>query len=182
MTGRLVAALGRSSRTARRLTLAAGALVVLLVVASALAPSPHPAHRPVPTPARSTRSGLMRTTRTPSVPGSPRISPSGLLAARHVAAGFLASYLPYLYGRGSARSIDGVTPDLRRQLIRVRGLVTPVERHRHPRVVSLTAVGQAPAAVLATALVADGGVTAYAVRIVLRSGRDGWLVGGADGG
>ena len=47
--------------------------------------------------------------------------------------------------------------------------------------VSLTAVGQTPAAVLATALVADGGVTAYAVRITLRAGRDGWLVSGVDG-
>jgi hypothetical protein len=78
--------------------------------------------------------------------------------------------------------MDGVTPDLRRQLIRVRGLVTPVERHRDPSVVSLTAVGQAPAAVLASALVADGGVTAYSVRMTLRADRDGWLVSGVDGG
>jgi hypothetical protein len=61
-------------------------------------------------------------------------------------------------------------------------LVTPVERHRDPRAVSLTAVGQAPAVVLATAVVADGGVTAYALRMVLRSGRDGWLVSGVDSG
>jgi hypothetical protein len=48
-------------------------------------------------------------------------------------------------------------------------------------VVSLTAVGQAPAAVLATSLVADGGVTAYALRMMLRAGQDGWLVRGVDG-
>jgi hypothetical protein len=53
MTGRLVTALGRSSRRTRRLTLATVALIVLLVVASALAPSPHPAHRPLPPPAES---------------------------------------------------------------------------------------------------------------------------------
>jgi hypothetical protein len=109
------------------------------------------------------------------------MSPGGLVAARRVAGRFLGGYLPFLYGRGSARSIAGVTPDLRRQLIRWRGLVTPVERHRHPRVVSLTAVGQAPAAVLATSLVADGGVTAYALRVMLRAGQDGWLVSGVDG-
>ena len=101
---------------------------------------------------------------------------------RRVAARFLAGYLPFLYGRASAHSIDGVTPDLRRQLIRVRGLVTPAERHRDPRVVSLTTVGQAPAAVLATAFVADGGVAAYALRMILRSGSDGWLVSSVDGG
>jgi hypothetical protein len=177
MTGRVVAALGRSSRTTRRLMLAAVGLVVLLVVTWALAPSPHPADRPVAPPA-----GPPRTLRTPTARGSRPVSLGGLGAARRVAARFLADYLPFLYGRGSARSIDGVTPDLRRQLIRVRGLVTPVERQRHPRVVSLTAVEQAPAAVLATALVADGGVTAYALRVVLRSRRDGWLVSSVDGG
>jgi hypothetical protein len=176
MTGRLVAALGRSSRTTRWLTLAAVALVVLLIVASALAPSPHPAHRSVPPPA-----GPTRTRPTPTAPDSRPISPGGLVAARRVAARFLAGYLPFLYGRGSARSIDGITLDVRRQLIRVRGSVTPVERHRHPRVVSLTAVGQAPAAVVATGLIADGGVATYAVRIMLRAGRDGWLVSGVDG-
>ena len=94
----------------------------------------------------------------------------------------LAEFSAELSESREARSIDGVTPDLRRQLIRAPGLVTPVERHRHPRVVSLTAVGQAPAAVLATALVADGGVTAYALRMVLRSTRSGWLVSRVDGG
>ena len=177
MTGRLIAALRRSSRTTRRVTLAALVLVALLIVASALAPSPHRAHRPVPPPA-----GPARTRRTPAAPGSRPISPGRLVAARRVAVRFLAGYLPFLYGRGPARSIRAVTPGVRRLLIRVRGLVTPVERHRHPRVVSLTAVGQAPAAVLATALVADGGVTAYSVRIVLRSRRVGWLVSSVDGG
>jgi len=176
MTGRLAAALGRSSRTTCRLTLAAAGLVALLVVTSALAPSPHPADRPVPPPARPAHNR-----RTPTTPGSRPISPGGLVAARRVAARFLTGYLPFLYGRGTARSIDGVTPSLRLRLGREPALVTPVERHRDPRVVSLTAVGQTPAAVLATALVADGGVTAYAVRITLRAGRDGWLVSGVDG-
>jgi hypothetical protein len=171
MIGRLVATLGRSSRTTRRLTLAALGLAVLLVVALALAPARQPAHRPVVPPAVPTRPGG-----TPTAPGSGPISPIGLVAARRAAARFLAGYLPFLYGRGSARSIDGVTPDLHRELIRVRGLVTPAEHHRHPRVVSLTTVGQGPAAVLATALVADGRVTSDALRITLRGGRDGSLV------
>jgi hypothetical protein len=61
-------------------------------------------------------------------------------------------------------------------------LVTPVERQRHPRLVSLTAVAQSPPAILATVLVADGGVTTYALRITLRGGRGGWLVSSVTGG
>jgi hypothetical protein len=177
MTGWLVAGLGRRSRMTRRLTLAALGLVVLLVVASALAPARRPAHRPVALPAVPTR-----TRRPPTAPAARQISPGGLEAARRAAARFLAGYLPFVYGRGSARSIDAVTPGLRGQLIRVRSLVTPAERQRHPRVVSLTTVGQVPAAVLATALVADGGVTTYALRITLRAGRGGWLVSRVNGG
>ena len=177
MTGRLVAAFARRSRIARRLTLAALGLVVLLVVASVLAPARHRAHRPVAPPAVPTR-----TQRTPTAGGSRPISAGGLVAARWVAARFLAGYLPFLYGRGSARSIEAVTPGLRLQLSRMRGLVTPVERQRHPRVVWLTAVTQSPAAILATALVADGGVTTFALRIMLSAGRGGWVVSGVDGG
>jgi hypothetical protein len=177
MIGWLVAALGRRSRTTRGLTLAALGLVVLLVVASALAPARHSDHRRVVLPAVPTR-----TRRPPTARAARRISPGGLEAARRAAARFLAGYLPFLYGRGSARSIDAVTPGLRAQLTGVRSLVTPAERQRHPGVVSLTTVGRAPAAVLATALVADGGVTTYALRIMLRGGPGGWLVSSVDGG
>jgi hypothetical protein len=177
MTGRPVAALGRRSPTTRRPPLAGLVLVGLLVVASALAPARHPTHRPVAPPAVRTRPGG-----TPAAPGSGPISPTGLVAARRAAARFLAGYLPFLYGRGSARSINAVTPGLRRQLSRMRSLVTPVERHRHPRVVSLFVVGQVAAGALVTALVADGGVTTYALRIVLSGGRGGWIVNSVDGG
>jgi hypothetical protein len=61
-------------------------------------------------------------------------------------------------------------------------LVTPVERRRHPRLVSLTGVGRAVRVVLATALVADGGITTYALRITVREGRTGWLVSSVDRG
>ena len=57
-----------------------------------------------------------------------------------------------------------------------------MERQRHPHVVSRTAVAQSPAAVLAKGLIADGGVTTYAVRIMLSDGPDGWMVSGVDGG
>jgi hypothetical protein len=121
-------------------------------------------------------------TRTEATPGSGPISPTGLVAARRAAARFLAGYLPFIYGRGSARSIDAVTPDMRLQLSRMRASVTPVECQRHPRVVSLSVVGQAADWALVTALVADGGVTTYVLRIVLSGGRGGWIVNSVDGG
>lgn len=65
-------------------------------------------------------------------------------------------------------------PGLRVKLSPMPGLITPVERQRHPSVVSLAVVAQPPAAMVATALVADGGVTAYALQIVLRAGTAGW--------
>jgi hypothetical protein len=178
MIGRLALVLGRGSRVTRWLTVGALGVVVLLVVASALAPAPRPSHRLGP----PTTGSVRRSLRSPTVPrGSPLVSAGELSDARRVAARFLVGYLPFLYGRGSARSVEGVTPSLRVELTRMRALVTPVERRRHARVVSLTAVGQAHGAVVATALVDDGGVTTYALRITVRELRAGWLVTRVDG-
>jgi hypothetical protein len=73
-------------------------------------------------------------------------------------------------------------PALRRQLKRERMQVTPVERRRHPHVVSLTVLGQASGAVVATALISDGGIANYAVRLTVRRTNRGWLVSRVDGG
>jgi hypothetical protein len=110
------------------------------------------------------------------------VSASALSSARTAAGRFLSGYLRFLYGRGSARSVAGATATLRWRLSRPRALVTPAERRRHPHVVSLTADGQASGVVLATALVADGGVTTYPLRMTLQRGQNGWLVSGVDGG
>ena len=95
---------------------------------------------------------------------------------------FLAGYLRFAYGRASAVSVPAVTPALRRQLKRERVQVTPVERRRHPRVVSLTALGQASGVVVATALIDDGGITNYTLRLTVRRTNRAWLVSGVDGG
>ena len=104
------------------------------------------------------------------------------MRARQVARTFLAGYLRFAYGRASASSVRAVTPALRGQLTRERAEVTPVERSRRPRVVSLTAIGRASRVVVVTALVNDGGITTYAVRLTLRRQRSGWLVSGVDEG
>jgi multisubunit Na+/H+ antiporter MnhB subunit len=177
MIGRAVSVLRRASRRTRWLMLAAVGLVVLLIVASALAPAPRRPHRSM--------SPVPRSTRTHQAPHGPAsaagVSVTGLADARRVARRFFAGYLPFLYGRRSAQPIHGMTRALRAQPTRTL-LVTPVERRRHPRLVSLTGVGRAVRVVLATALVADGGITTYALRITVREGRTGWLVSSVDRG
>jgi hypothetical protein len=101
---------------------------------------------------------------------SQRITARKLDDARRVARRFLVGYLPLLYGRGSARSVDAATHGFRLRVARLRAAVTPAERRRHPRVISLSAVGRAPAIVTATALVSDGGVTTYALQITVHRG------------
>jgi len=104
------------------------------------------------------------------------VSAAGLARARSVATSFVDSYLSVAYGRAPAALVIGVTPALGAELSRGMAWVTPAERERHPRVVSLEAVGQEPGFVLATASVSDGGIATYALRITLQEGTRGWLV------
>ena len=106
----------------------------------------------------------------------PPVSGSDLRLAGRVAGRFLLSYLKFAYGRASAASVEAVTPGLRSQLMRDRAQVTPVERARHPRVVSLGVVGTTPGFVVATATVEDGGIAAYRLRFTLREEGGRWLV------
>ncbi len=151
-----------------------GAVAVILTPPSGVAPSSERAPtRPAPTtgPARA------RPERLPSP-----VRAGQLVHARRVAERFLASYLPFAYGRTPAASVSAVTPGLRGELIRERALVTPVERRRHPRVTSLQVVGKAVGVVVGTAMIEDGGITTYALRFTLgpRAGR--WAVSSIDEG
>jgi hypothetical protein len=94
-----------------------------------------------------------------------------------VAGRFLRSYLKFAYGRAGATSVQAATLGLRRRLMRDRAPVTPAERARYPRVVSLRVLGTTPRFVVATASVADGGVAAYRLRFALRGDGGRWLVG-----
>jgi hypothetical protein len=177
MIGRLLSMLCRRSGLARWVTVAALGLLALSVLASVLTPAPGPQQRTGP---QSTRS--MQRVQTPArAQHPPSVSAGELAQARETAARFLSGYLAFLYGRAPARSVDAVTRGLQLQLLRAAAEVTPAEHGRHPRVVSIAVVGQAPRAVLATALVEDGGVTAYALRITLQEGRSGWLASAVDG-
>jgi hypothetical protein len=154
-------------------------VTVLLVVALALAPTPDRT-RSTHHQSRAT-SGRVRSTR--SVERQPgAVSSLQLARARSAAKRFLAGYLRFAYGETLASSVGTVAPALHRRLRDQRALVAPVERRRHPRVVSLMQTGQAHDVVLVTALVDDGGIANYAIRITLRDTWSGWLVSALDGG
>lgn len=114
----------------------------------------------------------------PSMPPRlrPPVSGSDLRLASRVATRFLLSYLKFAYGRAPATSVEAVTLGLRSQLMRERAQVTPAERTRHPRVVSLRVLGTNPGFMLATASVEDGGIAAYRLRFALREEGGRWSV------
>ena len=114
--------------------------------------------------------------------GGSRSSVSVLVQARRVGERFLVGYLRFAYGRGSALAISGVTPALRRRLLRQRAVLTPVERRRRPRVVSLQTIGTTPTFVVARAVIDDGGVAAYPLRFTLEHGGGRWAVSSAEAG
>jgi hypothetical protein len=104
------------------------------------------------------------------------VSVADLHRAAAVGRRFLRSYLPFAYGSGTAASVPQVTPELRRQQIRTRGVPTPAQRREHPRVGSLQTVGTMPGFVVATATIEDGGVAAYRLRFSLQARAGRWLV------
>jgi hypothetical protein len=105
-----------------------------------------------------------------------------LVRARAVAARFVAGYLLFAYGHASAGSVSAATPGLRGELVHARAQLTPVERRRHPRVISLDAEGRAPGVVVVTAMIEDGGIAGYALRVTVQRSSRGWVVSSVDEG
>jgi hypothetical protein len=180
MSDLLLAALERLPDRARRVVVAIGALLALVGVMAALTLiNQHGGHKARP-PAQP-----------PAAAGSPHTSPrrlpppvstAAMLQARQVAKRFLAGYLPFAYRRGNALAIRGITPSLRRELLRQRAQLTPVERRRRPRVMSLQTIGTTPAFVVATAMIDDGGVSRYRLRLTLQREADRWAVSSVEDG
>jgi hypothetical protein len=176
MAAWLIAAIERLPQRARGVVVAATALLLLAGAIAALtlqagrgrepgrsavtvpAPARRPAARPVPPRLR------------------PPVSGSDLRLAGRVARRFLLSYLEFAYGRARGTSVEAVTSGLRSQLMRERAQVTPAERGRHPRVVSLAMVGTTPGFVVATATIEDHGIAAYRLRFALQEQGGRWFV------
>lgn len=94
---------------------------------------------------------------------------------------FLDGYLAFAYGRGPARAVKYTTGSLAAALRKRAGTVPPALHALHPRVLALRASDASGRAILVTALVTDGEVVAYPLRVmlVLRGGR--YLVTGLRG-
>jgi hypothetical protein len=176
MTAWLIAALERLPPRVRRMVVAVVALVLIGAAITALTIAPSPgtgarSSRPAPrAPARQTARHPPPQRLAPPVPGP------DLRRARDAAERFLGSYLSFAYGRARAPSVTPVTPAVRNQLTREHAQITPVERRRHTRVVSLRVLGMTPGFVLATATVDDGGIAAYPVRFTLQRSAGRWSV------
>ena len=138
------------------------------------------AHRRTPTQSRPSRPALARPWRRPVSP--PPVSATQLHAARVAALRFLVSYLKLASGRGNSGAVNAATASLRSRLVTQRARVTPAERGRRPRVVSLATVGSTPGFVVATATIEDGGVAAYRLRFTLQGHTGRWLVSGVQEG
>ncbi|MHB8659990.1 MAG: hypothetical protein ACYC91_19030 [Solirubrobacteraceae bacterium] len=172
----LIAAIERLPQRARRVAVAATALLVLAGTITSLTlqagrgreagRSAVTVRAPARRPAAQTMAPRLR----------PPVSGSSLRLASRVARRFLLSYLQFAYGGARATSVEAVTPGLRSELMRDRARVTPAERARDPRVVSLRVLGTNPGFVLATASVEDGGIAAYRLRFALREAGGRWLV------
>lgn len=178
MAAWLVAAIDRLPPRARRMVVAATAVLLLAGAITALTLAAGPGGGGRRRTAIAPRPSRTAPARPLHPPVSPPVPATELHAARVVATRFLVSYLQFAYGRGSAGSVKGVTPGLHSQLITQRAQVTPAERSRHPRVVSLAAVGTTPGFVVATASVDDGGIAAFRLRFTLQEQTGRWLVSG----
>jgi hypothetical protein len=103
------------------------------------------------------------------------VSRSELRIVKRTARRFLLDYLPFTYGRGSARHIRAASARLRAELAAEPPRVSPRERRHRPRVVLLQLDGTGRAWAGVVALV-DDGARRYSVALTLaRIGR-GWQV------
>jgi hypothetical protein len=176
MSAWLISALERLPPRARRFVVAVVALVLIGAAITALTIAPSPGSgarsgRPAP------RAPVRQNPRRPSPQCSaPPVPAAELLRADHAAERFLGSYLSFAYGRASAMVVKAVTPELHTRLVRERAHVTPAERQRHPRVVSLRVVGIMPGFAAATAAIEGGGIAAYPLRFTLQRSAGRWSV------
>jgi hypothetical protein len=178
----LILAVERLPLRVRRVVVAVAALLLIGAALAALpiAPSPVGGVRPGPP---APRAPARQTTLRPSPRRlAPPVPADQLRRAHHAAERFLGTYVPFAYGRAGALALSSLTPVLGRRLARDRGQVTPVERRRRPRVVSLRVVGMTPGFVVATAIVDDGGIVAFPLRLTLQASAGRWAVSSVQAG
>jgi hypothetical protein len=182
--------LNRPLRDGERRRLFVVALTVILAGAGSLAlldrPAPRPqraAHRSSPAPPAAPPAALSSrnevSLEAPSEEGSPRKELAGsradVASAKRAAERFLAGYLPYSYGRRTARRIPSASDELRHRLAARRPRVPARERHRQPHVVLVQSNGVGRVRAELVALVGDR-ARRYTVALELTRGPAGWKV------
>ncbi len=115
---------------------------------------------------REVRGGGAAVVPTLDIDGAESAGP-GRRAVVRQARRFLRGYLPYLYGQGPARAVQGSTAMLRRRLEIARLRVSPAARKRRPRVVRVTADPLDGGRWHVVATIADGGVAQYPIELLL---------------
>ena len=159
---------------------AVGGLLALGAVMAALTlSSPRGGHKRRPARATSGRRELAAHL---AGPGAAAGLHAAMFVARRVAERFLAGYLR---SRTAAAAHSRSVASRRRcaaSCWRQRAQLTPVERRRRPRVVSLQTIGTTPAFVVATAVIDDGGVATYRLRFTLQAGGGRWAVSSVEEG
>jgi hypothetical protein len=95
---------------------------------------------------------------------------------------FLAGYLAYLYGHAPAGQVDGATQALIRSLRAQPTRVSPGMRARQPRIVALHSTPALPGLFGISAVINDGGLIDYSIKLLLTSHDGQLLVSGLEGG
>lgn len=172
-----------------RRRVAAGAVAVILIVGAiliALSPpstpsprvvAPHPSALPKPIPAPTIAAPPVASPPTVAV----HVSQRDLRATRNAARRFLAGYLPFTYGHGSAQHILAATHALRDALTHGRPRVPPTVRHRRTRIRHLEAETASASEAVVVALISDG-ARIYAVAVAMERIDGHWLATGLRAG
>jgi hypothetical protein len=115
----------------------------------------------------------------PSEEGQPTAaayaSTGDIASAKRAARTFLAGYLAYTYGHQRAADLGGASAAVRHQLATRPPRVPARERHRHPRVVTVTSNGVSPDHAEIAALV-DDGHRRYTITLELARRGHRWLI------
>ncbi len=163
MTGWLTSLRDRPIAERERRT-AIAVVAVLLAASAVLLAATRPAGQPRQLAPRRPVAPAKDASRLPMPPaGAASIAPVVARTAR----GFLASYLPYLYGHAPASAVSGATQALSRSLRAHPLIVSPGVRARRPRVLSLHAASAPAGFIGVSALVNDGELASYGVRLIL---------------
>ncbi|MEJ7894190.1 MAG: hypothetical protein WKF94_16295 [Solirubrobacteraceae bacterium] len=101
-----------------------------------------------------------------------------LRTVERAARGFLASYLPLVYGKegASADALRNAAPRLIARLKSEGARVTPAQSQTTPRLTRVTAIGDGPMRALVTAQITESRTFSYPLTFHLEDTSTGWVV------